>query len=65
MEKHNVKKWITNNGTSITLVPDGIDKEVLKFNETKFKDEHEDIYNEYLETKMQKGKSGYVLITLP
>ncbi|MBE6145036.1 MAG: endonuclease [Firmicutes bacterium] len=65
MEKHNVKKWITNNGTSITLVPDGTDKEVLKFNETKFKDEHEDIYNEYLETKLQKGKSGYVLITLP
>lgn len=65
MEKHNVKKWITNNGTSITLVPDGTDKEVSKFNETKFKDEHEDIYNEYLETKLQKGKSGYVLITLP
>lgn len=65
MEKHNVKKWITNNGTSITLVPDGADKEVSKFNETKFKDEHEDIYNEYLETKLQKGKSGYVLITLP
>ena len=65
MEKHSVKKWITNNGTTITLVPDGTDKEVLKFNEDKFKNEHEDIYNGYLETKIQKGKSGYVLITLP
>ena len=37
----------------------------MKFNENKFKEENEDIYNKYLETKIQKGRNGYVLITLP
>ena len=63
MEEKSIKKWKTPNGVKITLVEDGIDKEVLKFNESKFKEENEDIYNKYLETKIQKGKSGYVKIT--
>lgn len=63
MEEKSIKKWETPNGVKITLVEDGIDKEVLKFNESKFKEENEDIYNKYLENKIQKGKSGYVKIT--
>ena len=39
MENSGVKKWTTNNGTQITLVPDAEDKEVQKFNESKFKEE--------------------------
>lgn len=65
MEENNVKKWTTNNGTQITLVPDSEDKIVKKFNEDKFKEENEEIYNKYLEDKTQKGKAGYVKITLP
>lgn len=65
MEKSGVKKWTTNTGIQITLVADGEDKEVKKFNEDKFKEENEETYNKYLESKIQKGKAGYVKITMP
>ena len=65
MEKYDKKTWETPNGTKITLVPDGEDKEVKKFNEDKFKEENKETYNKYLETKIQKGRTGYVRITLP
>lgn len=65
MEKYDKKTWETPNGTKITLVPDGEDKEVKKFNEDRFKEENQETYNKYLEAKIQKGKSGYVKITLP
>lgn len=65
MQKHNIKKWTTINNTQITLVADGEDEEVKVFNEKKFKEENEELYNSYLETKIKKGKSGYVRITPP
>lgn len=65
MEEKGIKSWQTPNGAKITLVEDGKDKEVMKFNEEKFMEENQDIYNKYLESKIQKGKNGYVLITLP
>ena len=65
MEKGNIKKWTTNNGIQITLVADTPDKEVQKFNESKFKEENEVIYSKYLEPKVQKGRVGYVKITMP
>ncbi|MCQ2087665.1 MAG: YqaJ viral recombinase family protein [Bacilli bacterium] len=65
MVENGVKKWTTPNNTQITLVADGEDKEVQKFNEKKFAEEHQDIYSEYLEAKVQKGRKGYVKITLP
>ena len=64
MEKHGIKKWTTNNGTQITLIPDGEDKEIKKFNEDKFKEENEDLYLKYVEEKIQKGKIGYLKITI-
>lgn len=64
MELNNVKTWSTPNGTKITLVDDSPDKIVQKFNETRFKEENETLYNKYLEDKEQKGKKGYVKITL-
>ena len=64
MEDNNIKSWETPNGTKITLIPDAEDKEVMKFNEEKFKEENEETYNKYLESKIQKGKSGYVKVTL-
>ncbi len=63
MIKNNIKKWVTPNNTQITLILDSEDKEVQKFNEDKFKEENVDIYNKYLETKIQKGRKGSVRIT--
>lgn len=64
MQDRKVKKWTTNNGTQITLVADGEDKEVQVFDEKKFKEENEELYQSYLETKIKKGSTGYVKITL-
>jgi len=64
MEKNNLKSWEMNGGTKITLVEDTPSKMIKKFNESKFKEENELLYNKYLEDKEQKGRSGYVRITL-
>ena len=65
MEKNNIKKWETPNGVKITLVADGEDKVVRKFNEALFKKNNLDLWDEYSEEVTQKGKAGYVKITLP
>ena len=64
MEENNVDHWEMSTGTKVTLVPNAEDKTVKKFNEKKFKEENELLYNKYLEDKIQKGRNGYVLITL-
>ena len=64
MQENNIKTWETPTGIKITLVQDGEDKIIKKFNEKLFKEENELLYNKYLEDKQQKGKKGYVLITL-
>lgn len=65
MENNGVKTWETPKGVKITLVPDGEDKVVRKFNEKLFKDNNLDLWDEYSEEVTQKGKAGYVRITLP
>ena len=65
MIKNDVKKWTTPNNTQITLVLDTEDKEVQKFNESKFAEENAELYEKYLETKIQKGRKGCVKISLP
>ena len=65
MEEKGIKTWETINEVKITLTKASEDKEVQKFNEDKFKEENEDIYKKYLETKIQKGKEGYIKITFP
>lgn len=47
MEKENVKKWTTNNGTQITLVADGADTTVKKFNRSLLETEKSDKFNNY------------------
>jgi putative phage-type endonuclease len=69
MVEHNVKKWTTLNDVQITRV-DGTPstlKTVSVFNEARFKKEHPELYNEYLEeqAKEKSGRAGYVKITLP
>lgn len=65
MEKNNIKTWETPNGVKITLVADGEDKVVRKFNEQLFKENNLDLWDEYSEDIVQKGRTGYVKITLP
>lgn len=65
MESNNVKKWETPNGVKITLVAGGEDKVVKKFNEDLFKENNLDLWDEYSEEVVQKGKVGYIKITLP
>lgn len=65
MEKNNVKTWETPNGIKITLVADSEDKIKKVFDEEKFKEENIDLYNNYLEDKIVKGRKGYVRITQP
>lgn len=65
MENNNIKKWETPNGVKITLVADGEDKVVRKFNEQLFKENNLDLWDEYSEDVVEKGKAGYVKITLP
>lgn len=65
MENNNIKKWETPSGVKITLIADGEDKVVKKFNEQLFKDNNLDLWDEYSEEIVQKGKTGYVKITLP
>lgn len=65
MINRGIKKWKTPNGTKITLVESTPDKTIKKFNEQLFKDNNLDLWNEYCEDVVQKGKAGYVKITLP
>ena len=65
MEEKNIKKWETPNGVKITLVEDTKDKVVKKFNEKLFKENNFDLWEEYSDEVIQKGKSGYIKITLP
>ena len=65
MQAASVKSWKTPSGYKITLVEDGEDKIVQKFNEKDFAANEPDLYAQYLEDKIQKGKAGYVKITPP
>lgn len=63
MEKYNIKTWVMNNGTKVTLVPGSEDSIVKAFDEKTFAAENKDIYQEYLIDKVKKGRAGYVRIT--
>ena len=69
MQDYQIKKWTTNNGVQITRVDGSEDSTVTvsKFNEGKFKEEHQDLYESYVEEVQQtkKGRAGYLKITLP
>ena len=68
MDKYGIKRWITNNGTKITLVPDGEDTVVKELDTQKLKADMPEIFaddSEYMVEKIKKGRSGYVKITPP
>lgn len=65
MDKYGIKTWENPNKTmQITRVDSTPDKMVMKLNEDKFKEEQPLIYANYCEEKLQKGKAGYVKITI-
>ena len=68
MLKHNVKSWVTPNGTKITRVDEvpGSTKLVKEFDAESFRKENPAIYGKYLHDveKETKGRSGYVRITV-
>lgn len=57
------KKNIIVNETRFTLTNRTEDTEILKFNEEKFKEENENIYNKYLEKVIKKGRASYITQT--
>lgn len=74
MQKNGISKWVTINGTQITLIPDKEDteEEVSYIDESRFILENKELHNQYVEarqkykkTKLEliKGKKGYVKIT--
>ena len=67
MERAGVKKWETNDGFTITLIPDAEDKIVTNeyFNADKFMAEHPELVEKYMETKreIQRGEKGHIVIT--
>ena len=65
MEACNVKTFKTPNGYTITRVEDGVDSTKKAFNEKRFKESEPELYKQYLEDKLVKGKTGYILITPP
>ncbi len=65
MEQSGWKKWTTNSGVKLTLVADTEPKIVDKFDEKAFEKDHKELYEEYLKPSTQRGRSGYVRITMP
>ena len=67
MERAGVKKWETNDGFTITLIPDAEDKIVTNeyFNADKFMAEHPELVEKYMEIKreIQRGEKGHIVIT--
>lgn len=63
MVEHGVKSWIMPNGTKVTLVPKGEDTTYEAFDESTFKKEHKDLYEQYRINKVRKGKSAYIRVT--
>lgn len=67
MQENEIDKWETPNGIKITLVRGYLptERKVMKFDERRLKDEHEEIYNKYLyeATEKESGRKDYVKIT--
>lgn len=64
MTEHKIKTCsFADLGLTATIVPQGKDKTVKKFDEKKFAEEHKKLYERYCEDTIQKGKVAYLRIT--
>ena len=68
MEEYGIKTWRLYDGTKITLVPDGEDKEVEEIDLKALQKDHPELFGEgskYVKRKVKRGRSGFVRITQP
>ncbi len=65
MEKNGIKSWTTDNGFRFTYVPKGDDKEVEKFDDKRFAEEHPRLWKQYRVMTKKKGAKSYVRVTMP
>lgn len=70
MELYGLKSWKTNSGHTITLVPDGEDKEEMVLDMDSLKSDLPELFKPafdggYMVTRIKKGRAGYVRITQP
>ena len=66
MEEYGIKTWRLYNGTKITLVPDGEDKEVEEIDTKSLQKDHPELFIEgspYVKRTVKRGRSGYIRIT--
>ena len=66
MEEYGIKTWRLYDGTKITLVPDGEDKEVEEIDTKSLQKDHPELFIEgspYVKRTVKRGRSGYVRIT--
>ena len=66
MEEYGIKTWRLYDGTKITLVPDGADKEVEEIDIESLKNDYPEICkagSKYVIRKIKRGRSGYIRIT--
>lgn len=66
MEEYGIKTWRLYNGTKITLVPDGADKEVEEIDTKSLQKDHPELFIEgspYVKRTVKRGRSGYIRIT--
>ena len=66
MEEYGIKTWRLYDGTKITLVPDGADKEVEEIDTKSLQKDHPELFIEgspYVKRTVKRGRSGYVRIT--
>lgn len=65
MQSAGIKTWTTNSGVKLTLVPDGEPTVEWKFDEDAFAEANPQLHKHYTKPVQKKGKTGYVLITIP
>lgn len=68
MEEYGIKTWRLYDGTKITLVPDGEDKEVEEIDIESLKKDYPEICkagSKYVIRKIKRGRAGFVRITQP
>ena len=66
MEEYGIKTWRLYDGTKITLVPDGEDKEVEEIDLKALQKDHPEICkagSKYVIRKIKRGRAGFVRIT--
>lgn len=66
MEEYGIKTWRLYNGTKITLVPDGADKEVEEIDTKALQKDRPELFaagSPYVKRTVKRGRSGYVRIT--